>query len=108
MKHFIDGNNQIFAFEDDGSQDHLIAPGMTFVSAEEMEAILVKPKTKAERIAALTVEYKADIDVLQAGWASAAFSGGATESAKKATLVQQAADRKVKYNADVAAIRAQP
>lgn len=38
MKHFIKGS-QIFAFEDDGSQDHLITADMTPITQAEIDAL---------------------------------------------------------------------
>ena len=39
MKHYINKNKEIFGFELDGSQDHLITPDMDEISLEEIEAI---------------------------------------------------------------------
>ena len=39
MKYYINKNNEVFAFELDGSQDHLITPDMVEISLEEVEAI---------------------------------------------------------------------
>lgn len=39
MKYCIDKNKQIFGFELDGSQDHLITEDMKPISLEEIEAI---------------------------------------------------------------------
>ena len=39
MKYFINKNKEIFGFELDGSQDHLITPDMVEISLEEIEAI---------------------------------------------------------------------
>ena len=36
MKHYIDKNNEIFGFELDGSQDHLITLDMVEISLEEI------------------------------------------------------------------------
>ena len=36
MKHYINKNKEIFAFELDGSQDHLITPDMIEISLEEI------------------------------------------------------------------------
>ena len=42
MKHYINKNKEIFGFELDGSQDHLITPDMVEISLEEI-AELNKP-----------------------------------------------------------------
>ncbi len=39
MKHYINKNNEIFGFELDGSQDHLITDDMVEISLEEIEVI---------------------------------------------------------------------
>ena len=39
MKHYINKNKEIFGFELDGSQDHLITKDMVEISLEEIEAI---------------------------------------------------------------------
>ena len=39
MKHYINKNKEIFGFELDGSQDHLITKDMKEISVEEIQAI---------------------------------------------------------------------
>ena len=39
MKHYINKNKEIFGFELDGSQDHLITEDMKEISVEEIQAI---------------------------------------------------------------------
>lgn len=39
MKHYKKPDDSIWAFELDGSQDHLITPDMVFVTVEEAQAI---------------------------------------------------------------------
>lgn len=39
MKHYINKNKEIFGFELDGTQDHLITDDMVEISLEEIEAI---------------------------------------------------------------------
>ena len=39
MKHYINKNKEIFGFELDGSQDHLVTPDMIEISLEEIEVI---------------------------------------------------------------------
>lgn len=45
MKHYIDKNKEIFGFELDGSQDHLVTDDMKEISLEEIKAI---DKAKAD------------------------------------------------------------
>lgn len=40
MKHYVKPNNSVWAFESDGSQDHLITPDMTPITIEERDEIL--------------------------------------------------------------------
>lgn len=40
MKHFIDRDGVVFAFEPDGSQDHLITESMREIYGEELSAYL--------------------------------------------------------------------
>lgn len=49
MKHYIDKKGQIFAYEADGSQDHLIGDKVA-MTAEEVDAHINPPKT-AEQLA---------------------------------------------------------
>lgn len=43
MKHFVKPDNSIWAFESDGSQDHLITQDMTPITIEERDALLAPP-----------------------------------------------------------------
>ena len=54
MKYYINKNKEIFGFELDGSQDHLITKDMKEISLEEIEAI---HKAKEEEYKA-SLEYK--------------------------------------------------
>ena len=54
MKYYINENKEIFAFELDGSQDHLITSDMKEISVEEIQAI---NQAKEDEYKA-TVEYK--------------------------------------------------
>ena len=54
MKHYINKNKEIFGFELDGSQDHLITKDMKEISLEEIEAI---HKAKEDEYKA-SLEYK--------------------------------------------------
>ncbi|EEF80858.1 hypothetical protein [Methylophaga thiooxydans] len=40
MKYFKDENNNVFAFESDGSQDHLIKSGMTEIDESEIQSVI--------------------------------------------------------------------
>jgi|TARA_R100000479_G_scaffold126968_1_gene66087 hypothetical protein len=40
MKHYKDSNNEIFAYESDGSQDHLIPKDLTKITDTEKNKIL--------------------------------------------------------------------
>ena len=54
MKHYINKNKEIFGFELDGSQDHLITEDMTPIELEEIQAI---NQTKEDELKQ-TLEYR--------------------------------------------------
>jgi len=58
MKHFKDAENKVFAFDDDGSQDHLIASDLVQVSDKELNLILNPPLSiddiKSQKVQALS------------------------------------------------------
>ena len=58
MNHFKDKDNKVWAFEADGSQDNLIAPGLTRMSDAEVEKHRNPPKTP-EHLKALAKAAKA-------------------------------------------------
>lgn len=58
MKHYKDINNEVFAYEEDGSQDHLIGDKV-LMTAEEVELHINPPKTEEQIIAEKVIEYKA-------------------------------------------------
>ena len=47
MKHYKDSQGNVYAYAADGSQDHLIKPGLTQIQANEVQA-LVDAKQQAE------------------------------------------------------------
>ena len=51
-------NNEVFAYEEDGSQDHLIGDKV-LMTAEEVEAHINPPKTEAQILAEKVAEAKA-------------------------------------------------
>jgi hypothetical protein len=54
MKHFLKPDQSIWAFEADGSQDHLITEDMTPIGDAELEALRApKPPTPLEQLAEL-------------------------------------------------------
>ena len=62
MKHYINKNKEIFGFELDGSQDHLITSDMIEISLEEI-AELNKP-TEAQLQEQLNAEARAKLNSL--------------------------------------------
>ena len=63
MKHYINNNKEIFGFELDGSQDHLITKDMVEISLEEIEAInKAKEDEYKNSIAFKVQEYKLFLD----------------------------------------------
>jgi len=49
MKHYKNNNNQIYAYEEDGSQDHLIPDSYTALTDDEVGAMSVKVLTYAQK-----------------------------------------------------------
>lgn len=47
MKHYKDNDNNVYAYEDDGSQDHLIGDKI-LMTAEEVEEHINPPKTEEQ------------------------------------------------------------
>lgn len=82
MKYFTDGSGQVFAFEDDGSQDYLITDGMVPITIAERDEILnphqdpvaaiinqinslestVTPRRIREAVLGINNEWLADVD----------------------------------------------
>jgi|SRR6185437_3358191 len=72
MKYYKDANNQVYAFEADGSQDAFIPQGLTPISEQEAAAIISPPPTAVEMIASaqdrISTAYQAAVDALTAGY----------------------------------------
>ena len=52
MKHYINSTNQIFAYEEDGSQDHLISADLVELTVEDLASHLApKPLSLQQQIA---------------------------------------------------------
>lgn len=72
MKHYINKNKEIFAFELDGSQDHLITPDMKEISLEEIQALheaneeeykeSLEYKINEAKLYLLSTDYKMTVD----------------------------------------------
>jgi len=56
MKHYKDSNNTLYAYELDGSQDHLIPSD--FVAITDAEAEVIREEQRLARIAALSYKEK--------------------------------------------------
>ena len=54
MKYYKNTNNEVFAFESDGSQDHLITEDMKSISLEEIKHINKAKEDESKQ----TIEYK--------------------------------------------------
>jgi hypothetical protein len=48
MKYYKDADNQVYAYESDGSQDEWIKPGLTAITEAEADALRFPPLTPAE------------------------------------------------------------
>ena len=57
MKHYKDSSNNIYAYEADGSQDAFILPGLTQLSAAELDLLRNPPKS----LAAIQAEARAKL-----------------------------------------------
>ena len=68
MKYFIDKDNNVYAYEADGSQDSYIKEGLTAISHEEAMAISSKsletPEQAVERIKQRKSDYENEADPL--------------------------------------------
>lgn len=58
MKYYKDNQNNVYAYELDGSQDYLIGDKV-LMTAEEVELHINPPKTEEQIIAEKVIEYKA-------------------------------------------------
>jgi hypothetical protein len=104
MKYYKTSGNAIYAFESDGSQDHLIREDMISVTEVEANAILGQPLAKEQRIAALQAAYETDRDKLNKAWLSALIADGVEETARKAAIEAQMSDLDAQLEADILAI----
>lgn len=62
MKYFKDHMNKVYAYPEDGSQDHLIKPGLFGVTEAEAVSAANPPPSSEEIIANLTVAVQAFLD----------------------------------------------
>lgn len=60
MKYFKDGNNNVYAYAADGSQDEFIQPGLTPISEAEAKA-LTNPGYSLEQLIAFAVAKKSEM-----------------------------------------------
>lgn len=91
MKLFKDSNNQIFAYEEDGSQDHLIGNKVAITAQEAEEIKAQKAETQFNSLSYAEkrrLEYPPIGDQLDAIW-----KGGAEAEA----MLQQVLAVKAKY-----------
>ena len=65
MKYYKDINNEVYAYEEDGSQDHLIGDKI-LITQEEVEEHINPPKTEAQILAEKVAEAKAYL--ANTGW----------------------------------------
>ena len=65
MKYYKDINNEVFAYEEDGSQDHLIGDKV-LMTDEEVELHINPPKTEKQIITEKVIEAKAYL--ASTGW----------------------------------------
>ena len=72
---------------------------------EDAPIPIASQPSKAKRIAAITVQYTADVKLLREAWLAAAVADGDNEVAAKANVQADIAALKEQFIADVAAIR---
>lgn len=90
MKTYKKPDGSLWAFEEDGSQDHLITDDMTLLSADELAELMApQAPTKEERIEALQVTYENDRAKLNQAWLSAMIADGIDEGTRKSLIVDQ-------------------
>ncbi|EOJ5366741.1 tail fiber assembly protein, partial [Escherichia coli] len=89
MKYFIDNENNIFAYEDDGSQDNLIGD-KTEISEDEVNAIL-NPAPSKEQIMAtneyIKSQFRATADT-EIAWRQDAVDAGIATEEETAALTE--------------------
>lgn len=93
MKHYINSEGVLFAFEDDGSQDFLITADMRLATDEEVAAIQNPQASYAQLLESALAEIRAQrapiLDAL-AGIAGRADRSGDTATAQAADMAAQA------------------
>lgn len=77
--------------------------GWRYENGDFLPPEIPAPLALSKRIAALTTQYKSDVQAMQLSWLASSVVGGALESGKKEDILLDIADRKVQYMADVAA-----
>lgn len=89
MKYFIDNENNIFAYEDDGSQDNLIGD-KTEISEDEVNAILNPAPTQEQIIAtneAIKSQLRAAADA-EIAWRQDAVDAGIATDEETTALAE--------------------
>lgn len=87
MKTYKKQDGTLFAFEEDGSQDHLVTIDMQLLTDDEL-AVLLSP-SKESRITVLQNAYEIELDALNKAWLSALISDGIGEATRQAAIKAQ-------------------
>lgn len=107
MKYFKKGD-QVFAFEDDGSQDHLITEDMISITEEEANEIINPPKTQSElydtELSQINVAYQKKVEMLSIAYGRSGLFDGSDEQSKKQDIYQQLLQANNQYLVELAAL----
>lgn len=102
MKTYKKPDGSLWAFEEDGSQDHLISADMRLLSQEELDEIYAP--SKESRISLLQAAYESDLDKLNKAWLAALIADGIGEVPRQAAIKTQMADLADKLDMDILTI----
>lgn len=109
MKYYKDDNNNIYAYNSDGSQDDFIKKGLILITEDEaMNIINPKPTNNemlTKALSSLSDEYKNDIYELNTSYLAAIVNDGPSEVTKQQIVRDQITQRKTQYISDVAAAK---
>lgn len=104
MKTYKKLDGSLWAFEANGSQDHLITNEMILLSDQEIEQIKNRLPSKEQRITTLQDTYELDLEKLNRAWLSALISDGVGEIARQEIIKKQMEDIAEQLDIDILSI----